>query len=142
MVILKRTMITVAVLLIFPARSNFFCSSSNSTRVSLWPPGISSRSKPAASARSWSSPFRMSIIDFQSYLSMPKISVKMATKTIGESKAATLPANMGLFDPVQATLSSPHSFLAVTSQATSAQTRPRMGESDAAHLFWPALIPC
>ena len=137
---MERTITTVAVLLILPARSSFFCSSSNSTRVSLWPPGISSRSTPAASAKSWSSPRRMSIIDFQSYLSTPKINVKIATKTMGESRAATFPANMGLLEPVQATLRSPHSFLAVTSQAMRAQMRPRIGERDAAHLFWPALF--
>lgn len=47
-----RTITTVVVLLIFPARCSFFCSSSNSTRVSSWPPGISSRSTPATSASS------------------------------------------------------------------------------------------
>lgn len=130
---------TVADLLILPARSSFFCSCSNSTRDSFWPPGTSSRSNPAASTKSWSSPLRISIIDFQSYLSTPKIRVKIATRTIGDSRAATLPASMGLLEPVQATLKSPQSFLAVTSQAIRAQMRPRIGERDAAHLFCPAL---
>lgn len=136
----RPTMITVAVLLILPARTSFFRSSSCSAGVSTCPPGTSSGSTPALSARSWSSPLRISSIDFQSYLSTPKMSVKMATRTIGDSKAATLPASIGLLEPVHSTPRLPHSFLAVTSHAVRAQPRPMMGDKDAAHLFWPDLL--
>lgn len=65
--VLTRT--TVIVLLIVPARLSFLCSSSNSAAVSTCCPGVPSRSTCASSARSWSLPLRMLIMDFQSYLS-------------------------------------------------------------------------
>lgn len=60
-------------------------------------------------------------------LPTPKMRVKIGMKISGESKATTLPANMGLLAPVHVTESSPHSFLAVTSHAMSEQTKPRGG---------------
>ena len=79
-------------------------------------------------------------MDAQSYLSTPKMRVKRGVKTSGESRAATLPANMGLLEPVHATSMEPQVLLAVTSQAMRATQRPRGGVSVAAHLLCPAHI--
>jgi len=79
-------------------------------------------------------------MDSQSYLSTPKMRVNSGVKIRGERRAMTLPANMGLLEPVQSTSSFPQVFLAVTSQVMTAQARPRGGVRVAAHLFWPAHI--
>ena len=71
----------------------------------------------------------------QSYLSTPKIRVKIGVKIRGESRAMTFPANMGLLEPVQSTLREPQVFEAVTSQVITAQARPSGGVRVAAHLL-------
>lgn len=59
------------------------------------------------------------------------MSVNIGMNTIGESRATTLPASMGLLDSVQVTPRLPQVFLAVTSQATSEKQRPKMGDNAA-----------
>ncbi len=94
-------------------------------------------------------------------LTKPKSAVKIGTRTRGDSRATTFPANIGLLLPVQSTPRLPHCCLAVTSHAMRAAAKPRTGERDAcpqtssqssypvsqvtsstsveltAHLFWP-----
>ena len=62
---------------------------------------------------------------------MPKIKVKIGIRTRGDNNATTLPANIGLLEPVHATLRLPQSFFAVTSHAITAKMRPNMQERDA-----------
>jgi len=57
-------------------------------------------------------------------------------KMTGESKATTLPANIGLFAPEVATVMTPSfSLEVVTSHAVMLQHSPKIGDSVAAHLF-------
>jgi NhaP-type Na+/H+ or K+/H+ antiporter len=61
-------------------------------------------------------------------------------KMRGERSAMTLPASMGLLEPVQSTSREWHSWEAVTSQVMTAHVGPRGGVSVPAHLFCPAHI--
>lgn len=57
---------------------------------------------------------------------------------MGDSRATTLPANIGLLAPEVSTVMTPSLSLAVvTSQVVMLQHNPRTGERVAAHLFWP-----
>ena len=66
--------------------------------------------------------------------------VKIGVKMRGERSAMTLPANVGLLEPVQSTSREPHSFEAVTSQVITAHARLRGGVSVTAHLFCPTTL--
>ncbi len=135
-----RVRMTVMALAILEARRSLVCSIAISSGVSSRSPGMASRSSPASAAMSWSSALRIAAMEAQSYLSMPKMSVKRGVKIRGERSAMTFPANIGLLEPVQSTFKAPQVFLAVTSQAMTAQARPRGGVRVAAHLLWPAHI--
>ena len=69
---------------------------------------------------------------------MPKIKVRRGMKIMGERRATTFPANMGLFAPDVSTVMRPSlSLEVVTSQAVRLQMRPRIGLRVAAQKFCP-----